>query len=1060
MSHTIVHIGEIIYVLTPEQNKHMVDSRLVLGVSLAVLLVIVLVNFSRSTRKESPEKNFASKEQLDIITQVIIDELEEEAEEVVPPSLRPNTGDLDLSEEDLGELTALLEGKGSGVVSGVLGLSLPSVKAMDAGLESKKRTLFSAVIATNKKIVVTKRRISDHEKGKKKMRAIHLIGIKNILRKQQAKLKQLRTEVGTMKRIIEADNKKRTDKASKEKAAKAAAAKAAAKRKRDARARAAKAAAAETTGRSSSLISAAKEAAAKKEASDKAKKEAREESERERKRVKDLNDRRAKAAKKKEDDRREESARDSEELRLKNMADSDTKKAAKAKVLSNMRNKADAARLAFEKKQLSNKSGEALEKARVAIKKKEKEVKVVKDNREREVRSLEKKAVVSRSKASGAKKTNEAYKTTKRNDARAGQNLVRSEIVKIGRIGEDVFDPKKIGSVNVENLVKLRRFLDKNQFDEEYTALVQIETVNAVMNFVMKKYGSGGKIPLDTLDLKLLRKMSSDLGYSDATKARFSRTLSAVDDAIRERGDGGGVETEKEAAAAHKQETVTEIIKMGGIGQNVFDGKGQFRLPTETLVKIMNYARSRSLEFFADEVVSVLTIKLLLEFGEREGIKFPAKFRPDRFDWDQLDHEQLSGVLVAMRFIKNGMRQYDTVKRIIGMRDGKTPEEKEKTSGKTKSEKELLELVVRITGLSPEKVHDRNSLVNLSVDTLEELKAFYSDNGFPGVSVTVGHTISMKGLLDIGEDAGIDFMKVNILKVDFESLDVIMLVRFEEWLLSLEHAPQQFSDLRLKIVSIREEKSADALAEKERLAEEKEAKRRSDLAAAEEARARQEALDLEEANRALEEEKKLIDKEIERKEHEARLKKLELEKKQMEEIQEVRVESGTTSEDLNALKEVHDAELEQVEAEAAVEMEELEDSKHSLEDIQTESRNVVVTEVAPEPPRAKKTGKVSVSFRNNDDGSSKITLKVPSDLSPGAFDKISLFVSKEGGRAIDKYQVILSKIRKDSGLRNVTIEEKQVISMAGAEFNRIRDDYIRQKTLLVSKRRDSIGEGI
>ncbi|CAN0451849.1 unnamed protein product, partial [Ectocarpus sp. 8 AP-2014] len=238
---------------------------------------------------------------------------------------------------------------------------------------------------------------------------------------------------------------------------------------------------------------------------------------------------------------------------------------------------------------------------------------------------------------------------------------------------------------------------------------------------------------------------------------------------------------------------------------------------------------------------------------------------------------------------------------------------------------------------------------------------------------------------------------------------------------------------------------AEALAEKERLEEEKEAKRRSDLAAAEEARTRQEALDLEEANRALEEEKKLIDKEIEWKKHAARLEKLELEKKQREEIQEVRAESGTTAKDLKDLKEVHDAEVEQVETEAIVEIEELKDSKTSIEDIQTESRNVVVTEAAPEPPRANKTGKVSVSFKKNDDGSSKISLEVPSDLSPGADDKISLFVSKEGGQAIDKYQVIHSKIRKDSGLRNVTIEEKRVISMAGAEFNRIRDDYVRQK---------------
>lgn len=107
-------------------------------------------------------------------------------------------------------------------------------------------------------------------------------------------------------------------------------------------------------------------------------------------------------------------------------------------------------------------------------------------------------------------------------------------------------------------------------------------------------------------------------------------------------------------------------------------------------------------------------------------------------------------------------------------------------------------------------------------------------------------------------------------------------------------------------------------------------------------------------------------------------------------------------------------------------------------------------------PRASKEDRVTVSRKNNQNGSSFIKMSVPCDMSPGESDTVSIFLSKEVGELLAQYHDIHKKIGEDGSLEDVSADDKKVLASAGAEFKRIRDKYVQQRKEKVLARREQL----
>ena len=165
-----------------------------------------------------------------------------------------------------------------------------------------------------------------------------------------------------------------------------------------------------------------------------------------------------------------------------------------------------------------------------------------------------------------------------------------------------------------------------------------------------------------------------------------------------------------------------------------------------------------------------------------------------------------------------------------------------------------------------------------------------------------------------------------------------------------------------------------------------------------------------------------------------------------------------------ALEELQEAQLDLLDTDIEIEISNLEEAKALAEeeqlDSQHEEQEAAVTAVTPEKPRSSKAGRVKVQTNKNEDGSSFVNLDVPSDMSPGETDHISLMVTKEGSELIDRYHEVFKKIKKDMSLENVSLEEKEIIAFAGKEFKKIKDDYVRQRGSKISERTTNLAESV
>lgn len=158
---------------------------------------------------------------------------------------------------------------------------------------------------------------------------------------------------------------------------------------------------------------------------------------------------------------------------------------------------------------------------------------------------------------------------------------------------------------------------------------------------------------------------------------------------------------------------------------------------------------------------------------------------------------------------------------------------------------------------------------------------------------------------------------------------------------------------------------------------------------------------------------------------------------------------------------VQQIESDQLELESEIETDVLEEEQDHVEEDQAtiEAESTVVVLVVETPtvhPRASKKGRVVVSRKTNVNGSSFVKMRVPSDMSPGQFDDVSIFLSKESTGVLEEYQRIHKRLAKGGSFAEVSVEDKRVLASAGAEFKTIREQYVQQRTEQVVTRREKL----
>jgi len=148
-------------------------------------------------------------------------------------------------------------------------------------------------------------------------------------------------------------------------------------------------------------------------------------------------------------------------------------------------------------------------------------------------------------------------------------------------------------------------------------------------------------------------------------------------------------------------------------------------------------------------------------------------------------------------------------------------------------------------------------------------------------------------------------------------------------------------------------------------------------------------------------------------------------------------------------------EKEKVEVEGNIHIEVLEEKKRDAEeDREVAEEAVVVVEEELISPRLSKHGRVTLSRKKNPNGSLFIKLRVPSDLSPGQYDDVSIFLSKETMALLTQYRKIHRKIENENSLEDVSADEKKVLALTGSEFKSIREQYVHQRKESALARRE------
>ncbi|AAK14585.1 unnamed protein product [Ectocarpus sp. 4 AP-2014] len=161
---------------------------------------------------------------------------------------------------------------------------------------------------------------------------------------------------------------------------------------------------------------------------------------------------------------------------------------------------------------------------------------------------------------------------------------------------------------------------------------------------------------------------------------------------------------------------------------------------------------------------------------------------------------------------------------------------------------------------------------------------------------------------------------------------------------------------------------------------------------------------------------------------------------------------------IEAKEKVQEIEVEKVDLEGTVQIDLLEQQKNDVEDDKEIVEDTSIDDIVEDTvhPRASKEDMVKTARKRNPDGSSFIKMGVPSDMSPGESDNVSILLSKEAGELLAQYHDIYKKIGENGSLENVSAEDKKVLASAGAEFKRIRGQYVEQRKEKVLARTEQL----
>ena len=161
---------------------------------------------------------------------------------------------------------------------------------------------------------------------------------------------------------------------------------------------------------------------------------------------------------------------------------------------------------------------------------------------------------------------------------------------------------------------------------------------------------------------------------------------------------------------------------------------------------------------------------------------------------------------------------------------------------------------------------------------------------------------------------------------------------------------------------------------------------------------------------------------------------------------------------IEAKEKIKEIEVEKVDLEGTIQTDLLEQEKNDVEEDEEIVDDTSIDDIVEETvhPRSSKEDRVIVTRKSNPNGSSFIKLSVPSDMSPGQSDTVSIFLSKEVGDLLAQYHIIHKDIAEDGSLEDVSADDKKVLASAGTEFKRIREQYVKQRTEKVLERREQL----
>lgn len=540
-------------------------------------------------------------------------------------------------------------------------------------------------------------------------------------------------------------------------------------------------------------------------------------------------------------------------------------------------------------------------------------------------------------------------------------------------------------------------------------------------------------------------------------------------------GDDDKPMTEQEKRMKEREEIFSNMKRITGIANP--NGPEDFiALELEVLEELLGYAQTLTSLKFAEQVKTFIFVKKLMILAKQNGITLTTMgvYNPKRMDWDSAD---IAGLDKIIEFLKAALHEVRYAEPILlfvevvrGSKMAQLAAERD-AAEKARAKKQAEEL-----------------------EAIEKARVAQAEKDLAKAAAKLEQDSQKLDTEIVKVDQAVSAEKQRVVAEHQKEVESIEREHEEEKQVVVEEIKQELKEAVKEIQDEAREKAAEAEAAAENKFVEMKATHddvenglRTEAMVATAAieaeienaqdpaviQALKTKLDEEQAARArvMEETEKAHALEKQAIAGEAKVLKREILKSAKNKIRSLRrteqekLESAVETveqekQDLIEMKEkIQEIEVEKVDLEGAIQTDVLEQEKRNVEEDKEIVDDTTTDDLVEElnvHPRASKEDTVTISRKNNPNGSSFIKMSVPSDLSPGESDTVAIFLSKEVGELLAQYHQIHKKIGGVGSLSGVSADDKKVLALAGAEFKRIREQYVQQRKEKVLARRERL----